>query len=198
MKAWVKEFLIERHDKLIKKIQESESSSIEWIKEDRYFYSQSLDDEEYCFAELLDCLNCHFGIHSDTFEHIFRRHFVSVVAELPQKVLEHLCSMKNLFFTFESNPAPEIKFLYAKQDIKAGDRLYIVNFPFTTITMNDLALRGTIAHEIAHLYKHLDIPSPDDSVEDEADEISRKWGFDAEITAMKKYLRDMGDEGQKV
>ena len=74
-----------------------------------------------------------------------------------------------------------------ERDTKAKSWLRIVTFPFDNAFMLYDALKGEIAHELAHIYQELDSPTVWNEIEDEADEIAVSWGFEKEIKEFRDY-----------
>jgi hypothetical protein len=185
MKPWVKPYLLNGLAKTLDEI----GASDEWKQLKTENFIESLESHpETAWWELPGSLNTHFGLGGlGGPRDWFTSAFGSVLADLPEEVFLKLCGMKNVFFTFTPNPGAEIKPFILVEDIKTGEALKVVTFPYVITCSSPGAARGTIAHELAHLYAHPDKYASDDAMEDEADEIAKSWGFEQEVEEMRDY-----------
>jgi hypothetical protein len=166
MRDWVKPFLLQR----------------------KPLNPERLENENVVYYELADCLKYDFGAGHEWPINTLIETFGSVLAELPEEVFNKIYRIENLFFIFSPLPGPEIKIFHLKNDLRAGP-LRIVNFPFDSALMPVKALKGEMAHELAHIYKEHEITS--EEIEDEANGIAKSWGLEEEIKAFKEYKKKM-------
>lgn len=186
MRDWVKPFLIQDLQKTF--------DEIKWASEEekKDFFKrkvQEFENKEAIYYRLPDFLNTYFGGAIGHPQETFIHAFGSVLADLPKEIFDKLRQMKTLFIAFCSFRSAEVTFFEAGQDIKADDRLIIAIFPYASSFLSYKALRGEIAHELAHVYAEHLIPDKikfGAEAEDEADELAKNWGVEEEINANKR------------
>jgi hypothetical protein len=117
--------------------------------------------------------------------------FGSVICDLPKNIFDELFAM-NPFFVYSSNWG-------FCQMLHPGSRAEIPLVIFSQgglKGMNWSQRRACVSHELAHLILgHLSRPfSLDDpyrrELEGEADQLCCDWGFQEEITSVRKYLKE--------
>jgi hypothetical protein len=183
MKDWVKPFLIQRMKEALDEDEELYPDR-EKIMDRR---KKELEDEDAVYYELTYYFNVDFGGGLGwPIDHMITA-FGSVLADLSKDTFEKLSAIKNLYFVFAPYPGAEVKMFRLERDTKAKSWLRIVTFPFDNAFMLYDALKGEIAHELAHIYQELDSPTVWNEIEDEADEIAVSWGFEKEIKEFRDY-----------
>lgn len=157
----------------------------DWVKP---FLEQKLKgsySESAAYYYLVSCLRQYdFGGALGWPVEPFMEALGSVLSDVPEKVFKQISQMENLFFVFTPFPGAEVKVFQLEHDLKAG-MLRIVNFPFDTAFMPLKAMRGEVAHELAHIFGEHEVPS--DEAEDEADRIVKEWGLGDELDAFRDY-----------
>lgn len=189
MKDWVKPFLLKESQRFMNEM---------GFKEDiRQFtitnFEREIASDEGIWNILSEHLNCHFGIGAMNPDILwFTCAFGSVLADLPEEVFLKIRSMKNVFYTFTPNPGAEVKhFVFDEDDrIENWDRIIVVTFPYEVSFMPPITAKGTIVHELAHVYAHPDQAVSNEKMEDEADQLPIDWGFEEEIKAMRDYYME--------
>lgn len=108
-----------------------------------------------------------------------------------------LLGMSNLFFTYIPVPEAEVKYFLLGHELFT-DKLRVVTFSYESALMNISALRGVIAHEIAHVYnEHL--PDRNEAeAEDEANDLAKAWGFEKEIKALREHSERYSERMESV
>lgn len=185
MKDWVKPYLMRGKAKAGPDGQFKDPSRKEDIVEDE---SMELENEEGVYDELAHHLNVHFGARGVGRDRgFFSQVFGSVLADLPWEVFNELCEMKNLFFTFTRNPGAEVKQFILEHDVKAGQKLQIVTFPYGSILLPKIdAVKGQIARELACVWAECGGCGREE-MEQQVDEIVRMWGFEKEVKVLRHY-----------
>jgi len=182
MKDWVKPYLLQKtKDKYAELKDHPDKEEVISNKQ------KELENENAVYYELTYYFNVDFGGGFAWPIDYIMSTFGSVLSDVPKDVFEKLNEMKNLFFIFTPHQGAEVKILRLEQDMKAESLLKIVTFPFFDAFMPYDALRGEIAHELAHIYQELDSAIGGNEIEDEADEIAVSWGFEKEIKAFRDY-----------
>ena len=184
MKDWVKPYLMRGKAKVCPDGQFKDPSRKEDIVEDE---SMELENEEGVYDEIAHHLNVHFGARGVGRDRgFFSQVFGSVLADLPWEVFNELCEMKNLFFTFTRNPGAEVKQFILEHDVKAGQKLQIVTFPYASILLPMIdAIEGQIAFQLAYVWAESNGHRTDE-LEQEVEEIARSWGFEKQINALRR------------
>ena len=174
MKDWVKPYLQKKYRGTIRQNEKWEGRSA---------YYELTDEFEHNFG---------YGIGGDADWMISC--FGSVLADLPKGAFDKIRRTKNLIFLFTPNPGAEVKQIHPEKTIKAGDLLQIVTFPYGMVSYPPGAARGSIVHELAHIYlghtPACETPEGYEEREDKADEITKGWGFEEEIQAIKEYYEE--------
>jgi hypothetical protein len=189
MKSWVKSFLLqEERQRIDEHFKGKDQETKEMILDTRI---QELQGQEAIWLELSDFFNADFGGGISGPGHKFKCVFGSVLAEMPKNVFNKLRGMKNLFIAYcLMMGGAELKFFDLEHNMKVGERLIVVVFPFETASRSFDVARGAVAHELAHVYAEHLIPGKlkgYDEAEDEADQIAKNWGFDKEIEALRQF-----------
>ncbi len=183
MKDWVKPYLMRGKAKVCLDGQFKDPSRKEDIVEDE---SIEFENEEGVYDDLAHCLNIHFGasgIGGD--RDFFTQVFGSVLADLPWEVFKKLSETQNLFFTFTRNPGAEVKQFILEHNLKAGQKVQIVIFPYASILLPTIdAIRGQIAVKLAYVWAECNGHRTDE-LEQEVKEIARSWGFEKQINALR-------------
>ena len=180
MKDWVRPFLIEKLKEALKDMEEGKEKE-EWIK---LKIENEIDDEDSARIELVDHINHNFGYGIGGYNWEFTEIFGSVLADLPEEVFKKIQGMKGVYFIFTPNPGAEVK--TPVSDVRKGSQLRIVNFPYQSIFMPTMALRGEVVHELAHVYQE-HAGGSSDKIEDKTDELAKSWGFEKEIKALREW-----------
>jgi len=185
---WVKPYLIkELRDKISRFSKQPEEIKRKWIR----LRSKDFKDQNVVFMHLIDSLQHEFGGGLGRDSQRFSESFGSVLADLPEDVFRDLCATKNVFFIFTPFQGAEVKILRSESGIKKDQTFRIVNFPYASIFMPHSALRGEVAHELAHvLLTHESVSRDLDKMEDEADRVASNWGFRNEINALRDYWKE--------
>ena len=181
MRDWVKPFLVQKtQDEIEKELGHK-------IKEGwRERYAMQLRRDKAVHYQLTNCFNTDFGfggLHGPKERMVYT--FGSVLADLPEEVFKKLYASKNLFLSFSPNPGAEVKVFFPEHDIKAGERLQLVVFPYEGGLMPPEALRGQIVRELIHVYHENEFSVHE--MAEKTDEIARIWGFEDEIKALRDY-----------
>jgi hypothetical protein len=184
MKDWVKSYLMRDKEKANPDMQFKDPSEEEILSHE----SNEIENEEATYHEIAHYLNIHFeasGIGGD--RGFFTQVFGSVLADLPWEVFKKLSETQNLFFTFTRNPGAEVKQFILEHDLKAGQKLHIVTFPYASILLPTIdAIKGQIAFELAYVWAECNGHRTDE-LEQEVEEIARSWGFEKQINALRRY-----------
>lgn len=178
MKDWVKPFIIQEFTNSLNRIGKSEEEKKEKIEQK----TKGLENDEVIYYELINLLQCDFGDGLAGDSKDFTMMFGLTLADLPEETFRKLYRMKNVFYIFTPFPGAEVKILNLDENIQE-EQLKIVNFPYDSIDMTRKALKGEIAHELAHI--SLEHITGEDEMEDEADKTVRSWGFEKDLKALK-------------
>jgi len=200
MRDWVKSFLLEEIRNTINELAPniSDFEKEEWFN----LSSQELNKEDGIFVELTRFFNTNIGGGIVGPGWVFTCAFGSVLADLPKDVFDALREMKNLFIAYCELGGAQVKWFDPEHDISVGERIIVVVFPESTGFYPLPALRGVIAHELAHVYARHVMPEKlnmGDKAEEEADALARSWGFEAGIDAlreMEKERKEAFDRGE--
>ena len=181
MRDWVRPFLIQKAQ------DELEQELGLQVKEGwRERYASQLGQMTIVYHKLTTCLNTHFGLEGldETKERILHA-FGSVLASLPEDVFKKLYSNKNLFFSFALKPGAEVKEFYLDHDIKAGEKVQVVTFPYVNEHMPPEALRGELVQGLIQINygNKLNIKEINEKMGD----IAKDWGFEEELRAFIGY-----------
>jgi hypothetical protein len=181
VREWVKPFLIQKiQDAMAKELGHKVGEG--W----RERYAMQLVRDKAVYYGLANCFNTHFGSGGlNGLKEGMIYTFGSVLADLPEEVFRKLYEAKNLFFSFTPNPGAETKVFFPEHDIKTGEKIQVVTFPYISDRMPLLALRGQIVHELIYLYHGNEFSMSE--VTEKTDEIARTWGFEEEIRAFRDY-----------
>lgn len=183
MRDWVKPFLIQDLRNILDETMEDGSEKEKWIK---LKIEHEMNSEESMRVGLVNFVNYDFGPVIG-FGWSFTEAFGSVLADLPEEQFKKLISMKSVFFTFTPNPGAEVKQFKINSDIKEGEMLQVVTFPFVASSMPFMAIKGEIIHELVHVITGIGGTVKE---EDKIDPIAIEWGFKEEIKAYRNYEKE--------
>ena len=186
MKDWVKPYLIQQIEE---HIGGDETFRKQWIENK----VESFKSDQAVYWELVEDFNYHFGFGLGGEKDYFTTTFGAVLADLSQEVFLKLKEMRNLFFCFTPMPGAEVKQFRLEDDLRAGEVLQIVIFPYASAFMPPMAIRGEIAHELAHVWLEHRSTTEHEKQEDETDNLAREWGFVEEIEALRQYEEENWD-----
>jgi len=185
MKEWPLNFLKKQMEDALSELGADEK----WrrMKMDRL--ETDLSRPEYVYRELAEALEVDFGVGISQAGQGMKTIFGSVLADLPEEVFIKLLKMKHVFYIHTNNPGAEVKPFQLDEDriraINDLQRVVVVNFPHDMISRDFAAARGTVAHELAHVYLEHGfketVHTEDDEEED--DRLIAEWGFEAEWEA---------------
>ncbi len=152
-----------------------------------------IERDEEVYTRLEWELNCDFGLggglNDDSLN--FSMAFGTVLADLPKEAFLKLREMKNVFYTFVPLPMAMVKTFPLEEKLKAQS-IVVVTFPHFLLMPED-ALRGQIAHELAHVY--LGHTQGGQKIEDEANNLVKEWGFHKEWEAWYTFeAEQFGEE----
>jgi uncharacterized protein with GYD domain len=186
MRDWVKPYLLKKFTE----------GAYQHIKDEKHRQQslehrmKQLEVDNTVYYELVGCLKYDFGGGFGGDQDTFITLLGSVLADLPEEVFKKISEMKNVVYFFASFPGVEVKLLTVDENMK-GERLKIVVFPHESMYMPFDAIKGEIAHELARIFWEHDPANDDyDKRKDEANEVAKKWGFEKEIEALRKYLEE--------
>ena len=108
-----------------------------------------------------------------------------VLARLPKDVFMELNDLSVIFI---------VPMLFGASAIKLNtietESVNMVLLPVMSLSRSKDVILGEIAHELAYIHaEHLEIESPIDEIENEADAIAISWGFEAEIGVMNREIQ---------
>ena len=186
MKDWVKPFILQRAAEHVDEWVKDGSENKQWLA----LKSEALKDAEIVYYELTSFLRCHFGREIGDPQEFFYKVFGSVLADLPEEVFKKLCGMRNLFFTYNPNPAAEVKIFEFDHDIPERT-LQVVTFPYCSGFMPPMVLRGEIVHELVCAYTGL-VGIVEE--ENRIDSIAIEWGFEREMETLRNHRQKKGSE----
>ena len=186
MRDWVKPYLLKEFTEGANQRIKDEKSRQQSLEQEM----KNLERNEAVYYELVRRLEHDFGASFGGDQDTFIKLFGSVLADLPEDVFKKISEMKNVVYFFSPNPRAEVKLLTIDENIKS-ERLKIVVFNHETMYMPFDAIKGEIAHELVHIFWEHDPTHDDyDKREDEVYEVAKKWGFEKEIAALRKYLEE--------
>jgi hypothetical protein len=142
-------------------------------------------EEYHIWYDLTYCFNYNLGSGGLGADDYMIGAFGSVLSNLPKSAFDKLRKMENVFYIHTSNPGAEVKLFVLEKDIKKNKWLKIVNFPYDSEFMPLEALQGEIVHELAHVSLQHKTNSLEEDIK--TDKLAEKWGFHAEIKAMKNF-----------
>jgi len=187
MRDWVRPHLIQR---IMDEIKSDPNGSEETKEEMIKLRSKEIEHEELeVYSELMGELQYDFGRGIAGEKIYFEDNFGEVLSNIPEEAFKKLSQMKNLFFLFTPHEGATWRTIPLNDDLKATEGLKIVNFPFATVFKSPKAIRGTVVHELAHIFAEHDLWKEEN--ENEADEIARSWGFEEEIKALNDYWAEL-------
>lgn len=181
MREWVRPFLIKKaKDELEQELGLQVKDG--W----RERYASQLGRNSVVYYKLTNCLNTHFGLEGldETKERIIRA-FGSVLASLPEEVFTNLYSNKNLFFSFALKAEAEVKEFYLDHDIKPGEKVQVVTFPYASEHMPPEALRGELVQGLIQIHYGNKLNMKE--ISEKMDAIAKDWGFEEELIAYISY-----------
>lgn len=183
MKDWVKPYLMRDKDEANSDMQLEDPSEEEILMHE----SNEIKNKETMYHEIAHCLNIHFGASGVGGDRdFFTQVFGSVLADLPWEVFKQLSEIQNLFFTFTRHPGAEAKQFILEHDLKAGQKLQIVTFPYACILLSMMdAIEGQIAFQLAYVWAECNGHRTDE-FEQKVEEIVRSWGFEKQINALRR------------
>ena len=191
MRDWVKPMLKNDAIQLLGSLANSNLK-----EEDRKeLFNSKLDEIEHAgekeiFYELTDYFQIDFGRELGGATQLMTTAFGSVLSDLPEMmVFKKLSEMKNVFFIFNEFGWGTVKKLNFDEPM---EEIHIVVFDNVSSSMPFIALRGMIAHEIAHVY--LGHTFGTEEIEDRTDKLAIEWGFEAEIKALREYFAELKKE----
>jgi hypothetical protein len=145
-----------------------------------------LNYESFIHCVLAGRFNIHFGGFGES--DFFMELFGSVLVRLPKYVFEKLLQMSNVFYVFTPHDGAEVKSFNLGEDLRKGQKIVIVDFPYSSIITRPVVARGVIVHELAHIYKGHTLSSRKREIE--TDQLAKSWGFKKEIRAVRDYWKE--------
>src|SRR4030043_1801211 len=186
MRDWVKPYLLEKFTEGACQHIKDEKSKQQSLEH----RMKQLEVDDTVYYELVGCLKYDFGTGFGGDQDTFITLLGSVLADLPEEVFKKISEMKNVVYFFAPFPGVEVKLLTVDENMK-GERLKIVVFPHESMHMPFDAIKGEIAHELARILLEHDPAHDDyDKRKDEANEAAKKWGFEKELEALRKYFQE--------
>jgi len=201
MKKWVLPFL-ERETRKKAREMGIPKEEVEELANFRYEHGKNA---EQALDDLLDYLNYEFGTWGLLGPNWrFREVFASVLGDLPKEAFDKIRRQRNVAYILPMDDYAETKIVNMPKARHKEEQLKIVTFPRWYINKPDKSLRGSIAHELAHIYLGHDFrqsvqkhPKTRDEQEAEADRTARKWGFEKEIDELEKDRAEVQEQHRK-
>lgn len=221
MKDWVIPYLVDRTLELVRRRYAEKGKDVSKERIEKIWERKSRLGREAIFAELVGELNCDFGGGLGGPSSLMRYLLGSVLARLPREAFLKLRDTKNLFLCYTPSPGAEVKVFDPGEKFDPSRPVLIVTFPqyygqagvyeFEDNPLpSSLAVQGSIAHELAHVYlghtpqeqmrrieEKGDEHNPGDvhqEMEDEADDLVRRWGFVKEVEASIRCHQRLNDD----
>ena len=199
MKKWVKPFLIQKltdeYDycekvknmpALIRKSSLPSGPVLVIGDKRRHIFAPTaifLTDDKSSGTALAHCLQCTFWDSEGYNRGQFTELFGSVLGRLPAAVFKKILEMNNVFFLLAPPVLGNVTGFQSPNLIQKGEMILVVSFPSQWYGLyTDPAMKGLIAHELAHVV----CPADCSLTEEEIDEIVESWGFRKEIKMLKK------------
>jgi len=180
MKDWVKPFLAEQYRRILVEAGRDDKGVEEALRLKSRNYENPFDLTLYVQTD--------FGIDLGGDASCFTEVFAFVLGDLPKEAFDRIRSA-DAFYIFTPNPGAEVKVFAIREPLGEGHTIRIVNFPYSLLLdRSAMALQGTIAHELAHVYLEHNL-SPDRAPEvreDEADQLAISWGFREGIETLRR------------